>query len=65
METNDGLVNIGHSHPAIQKVIKDNAGFLIHTSTIYMSEAQGELSKRLLEEVGNGFDTVYLCNSTG
>lgn len=65
LESNDGQVNLGHSHPAIKKVIQDQAGRLIHTSTIYMSETQGEYSKLLLDHVGSNFDTVYLCNSTG
>jgi alanine-glyoxylate transaminase / (R)-3-amino-2-methylpropionate-pyruvate transaminase len=37
LEANDGQANIGHSHPAIKKVIQDQAGRLIHTSTIYMN----------------------------
>jgi alanine-glyoxylate transaminase/(R)-3-amino-2-methylpropionate-pyruvate transaminase len=37
LESNDGQVNIGHSHPAIKKVIQDQSGKLIHTSTIYMN----------------------------
>lgn len=37
LEANDGQVNIGHNHPAIKKIIQDQAGRLIHTSTIYMN----------------------------
>lgn len=65
LESNDGQVNIGHSHPALKKIIQDQSGRLIHTSTIYLNETQGEYSKLLLDQLGPGFDTVYLCNSTG
>jgi len=37
LESNDGQVNIGHNHPAIKKIIQDQSGRLIHTSTIYMN----------------------------
>ena len=30
-----------------------------------MNETQGEYSKLLLDQLGPGFDNVYLCNSTG
>lgn len=49
LESNDGQVNIGHSHPAIKKIIQDQSGRLIHTSTIYLNETQGEYSKLLLD----------------
>lgn len=65
LESNDGQVVLGHNHPAIKKVIQDQSGRLIHTSTIYMNETQGEYSKLLLDQLGPGFDNVYLCNSTG
>ena len=37
LESNDGQISIGHSHPAIKKIIQDQADKLIHTSTIYMN----------------------------
>jgi acetylornithine/succinyldiaminopimelate/putrescine aminotransferase len=47
------------------KVITEQAQKLIHTSPIYASEWQGEYSKRLCQELGEGYDSVYLCNSGG
>ena len=57
------VVSCGHCHPSINKVIHEQADKLAHTSSIYASEWQGEYSKRLCEELGEGFDSVYLCNS--
>lgn len=37
LESNDGQAIIGHNHPAIKKIIQDQSGKLIHTSTIYMN----------------------------
>lgn len=52
LDSNDGQVNIGHNHPAIQKVIQDQADRLIHTSIVLMSETQGEYSKLILDQLG-------------
>lgn len=30
-------INVGHSHPRISKVVKDQADILTHTSAIYMN----------------------------
>jgi acetylornithine/N-succinyldiaminopimelate aminotransferase len=38
LEANGGNVSVGHSHPAITKIITDQSAKLIHTSTIYMGE---------------------------
>jgi alanine-glyoxylate transaminase/(R)-3-amino-2-methylpropionate-pyruvate transaminase len=56
-------VSIGHSHPAITKVIADQADKLIHTTPIYLTEFQGQYSKALCEELGPEYDQVFLCNS--
>ena len=40
-------MNVGHSHPRITKVIKEQADLLTHTSSIYMNQFQGEYSKML------------------
>jgi alanine-glyoxylate transaminase / (R)-3-amino-2-methylpropionate-pyruvate transaminase len=58
-------VSCGHSHPAITKVIAEQSAKLTHTSPIYYSEWQGEYSRMLCEQLGEGFDSVYLCNSGG
>lgn len=56
-------VSCGHAHPTITKVLQEQASKLAHTSPIYASEWQGEYSRRICEELGDGFDSVYLCNS--
>lgn len=58
-------ISVGHSHPAITKAASEQIGKLQHTSQIYFNEWQGEYSKRLCQELGDGFDSVYLCNSGG
>ncbi len=58
-------VSIGHSHPEYVKALTDQVSKLGHTSSIYASDVQGEFSKRLSQELGDGFDSVYLCNSGG
>lgn len=58
-------VGLGHSHPVITKVVQDQVTRLTHTSPIYLSEWQGEYSKRLCQELGGDYDSVYLCNSGG
>lgn len=42
-------VALGHSHPAITKVVNEQVGLLTHTSPIYLGEWQAEYSKRLCE----------------
>ena len=44
-----GVNALGHNHPAIQRVIKRQAGQLIHTSNIFFHEYQSELARRLTE----------------
>lgn len=58
-------VSCGHAHPSINKVVQEQMNLVSHTSPIYASAVQGEYSKQLCEELGDGFDCVYLCNSGG
>jgi len=58
-------ISVGHSNPYITKVASEQIGKLQHISQIYLHEWQGEYSKRLCQELGDGFDSVYLCNSGG
>lgn len=57
------VVNCGHAHPRIAKVIQDQVGKLMHISPIFLQEYQGEYCKRLAEKLGPGFDQVFLVNS--
>ena len=56
-----GVVAIGHSHPDICKVIKEQSHRLIHCSNLYYIEAQAELAKKLCEL--SFADKVFFCNS--
>jgi acetylornithine/N-succinyldiaminopimelate aminotransferase len=56
-----GVNALGHAHPAIQKVLKQQAGKLIHTSNLFYHEYQAELAKRLTNI--SGLDRAFFCNS--
>ena len=55
------VCNLGHAHPAIAKVIADQASTLIHTSNIYQIPLQIELAEKLASL--SGMDQVFFCNS--
>ncbi len=56
-----GVNALGHAHPAIQQVLKRQAGKLIHTSNLFYHEYQSELAKRLTKI--SGLDRAFFCNS--
>jgi len=56
-----GVNALGHAHPAIQKVLKKQAGKLIHTSNLFYHEYQAELAKRLTKI--SGLNRAFFCNS--
>ena len=56
-----GVNALGHAHPRITKVIKDQAGKLIHCSNLYYHEYQGPLAKKLAE--ASGLQRVFFSNS--
>lgn len=58
-------VSIGHSHPALVSAITEQSKKLVHTSQVFLSNVQAEYSKMLCDQLGEGFDTVYLTNSGG
>ena len=53
---------LGHSHPKFVKSITEQAGKLLHTSSIYYIEKQAQLAKLLVEN--SCADKAFLC-STG
>jgi predicted acetylornithine/succinylornithine family transaminase len=59
--TGIGVNALGHAHPRILKVIKDQAGKLIHSSNLYYHPFQGPLAKRLAEL--SGLERSFFCNS--
>ncbi len=56
-----GVNALGHAHPRIVKVIREQAGVLIHTSNLYYNEFQGRLAKKLAEV--SGLQRTFFCNS--
>jgi acetylornithine/N-succinyldiaminopimelate aminotransferase len=56
-----GVNALGHNHPRIVKVIREQAGLLIHSSNLYYHRYQGPLAKRLAEV--SGLKRSFFCNS--
>jgi len=54
--------SLGHAHPALTKVVTEQAARLIHTSNLYLTRPQGELAKLIVDLVGLG-GKVFFCNS--
>lgn len=59
--TGIGVNALGHAHPRIVKVIREQAAQLIHTSNLYYHPYQGKLAKRLCEM--SGLARAFFCNS--
>ncbi len=55
------VCNLGHSHPAVVKAIREQAGRLIHISNLYHIEPQAELARLLTTH--SFADKVFFCNS--
>ena len=56
-----GVNALGHAHPRITRVIREQAGMLIHSSNLYYHEFQGPLAKKLAET--SGLQRAFFCNS--
>src|ERR1700681_492683 len=56
-----GVNALGHAHPRITRVIREQAGLLLHSSNLYYHQYQGPLAKRLAE--ASGLDRVFFTNS--
>ena len=56
-----GVNALGHAHPRITKVIREQAARLIHTSNLYYHDFQGPLAKRLAET--SGLQRSFFTNS--
>ncbi|SPE23714.1 Acetylornithine aminotransferase [Candidatus Sulfopaludibacter sp. SbA3] len=59
--TGIGVNALGHAHPRIVKVLREQASLLIHTSNLYYHQYQGPLAKRLCEM--SGMARTFFCNS--
>jgi acetylornithine/N-succinyldiaminopimelate aminotransferase len=59
--TGIGVNALGHAHPRIVKIIREQAGRLIHSSNLYYHEYQGPLARRLAQV--SGLERSFFCNS--
>src|ERR1039457_2375879 len=59
--TGIGVNALGHAHPRIVKVMREQAGLLIHSSNLYYHQYQGPLAKRLCKL--SGLARTFFCNS--
>src|SRR5437763_17164635 len=59
--TGIGVNALGHAHPRLVKVIREQAGLLIHSSNLYYHRYQGLLAKRLAAL--SGLQRCFFCNS--
>lgn len=56
-----GVNALGHAHPRILKVLRAQAGKVIHLSNLYYNEFQGRLAEKLCQL--SGMNRVFFCNS--
>ena len=56
-----GVNALGHAHPRIVKVIREQAALLIHSSNLYYHQYQGPLAKKLAE--ATGLQRTFFTNS--
>ena len=56
-----GVNSLGYAHPRITKIIRQQAGLLLHTSNLYYHEYQGRLAERLAKV--SGLNRSFFCNS--
>src|SRR4051794_11083302 len=56
-----GVNALGHAHPRIIKVIREQAARVIHLSNLYYNEYQGKLAEKLVRL--SGLDRAFFSNS--
>jgi len=61
MITGIGVNALGYAHPRLTKVIREQAGKIIHTSNLYYNEYQGPLAERIVRI--SGLNRVFFANS--
>lgn len=59
--TGIGVNALGHAHPRLTRVIREQAATLIHTSNLYYHPYQAPLAKKLAET--SGLQRSFFCNS--
>src|SRR5580693_1030443 len=56
-----GVNALGHSHPRLTKVIREQAGLLLHSSNLYYHEYQGPLAQRVAQM--SGLQRAFFANT--
>jgi acetylornithine/N-succinyldiaminopimelate aminotransferase len=56
-----GVTSLGHCHPRVVAVVREQVGRLMHTSNLFYTEPAMRLAKRLSESSLGG--KVFFCNS--
>src|SRR6202158_6617387 len=56
-----GVNALGHAHPRLTKVIREQVGRLVHSSNLYYHEYAGPLAERLSR--ASGLARIFFCNS--
>jgi predicted acetylornithine/succinylornithine family transaminase len=56
-----GVNALGHAHPRLVKVIREQAALLIHSSNLYYHEYQGKLAERLCKM--SGLQRCFFANT--
>jgi predicted acetylornithine/succinylornithine family transaminase len=56
-----GVNALGHAHPRIVKIVREQVGRLVHCSNLYYHEWQGKLAEKLAQV--SGLDRSFFCNS--
>jgi len=59
--TGIGVNALGHVHPRLVQVLREQAGRLWHTSNLYYHAYQGPLAERLAQV--SGLERTFFCNS--
>ena len=55
------VCSLGHCHPGVTAVLREQAGILVHTSNLYRIGPQETLARRLTE--ASGMERAFFCNS--
>src|ERR1700727_3209577 len=56
-----GVNALGYAHPRLTRVLREQAGLLLHISNLYYHEYQGPLAERIAK--ASGLDRVFFSNS--
>src|SRR5258708_22581354 len=56
-----GVNALGYAHPRMTKVIREQAGKLVHTSNLYHHKFTGPLAERMSR--ASGLPRIFFCNS--